>query len=117
MLVHITTDNHIHGGEHLTRDVEAAVTEALRRFTPQLQRVEVHLAADENSHKRSDKDKRCTMEARLAGMQPLAASGNGANLDQAVAGALEKLIHQLDHKLGRLGERKGRAPMGGDVAE
>jgi ribosome-associated translation inhibitor RaiA len=116
MLVHITTDNHIHGGEHLTRDVEASVTEALRRFTPQLQRVEVHLA-DENSHKSGDNDKRCTIEARLAGLQPLAASGNGANLDQAVAGALEKLIHQLDHKLGRLGERKGRASMGGEVAE
>jgi len=116
MLIHITTDNHIHGGEHLTRDVEATVTEALRRFMPQLQRVEVHLA-DENSHKSSDNDKRCTIEARLAGLQPLAASGHGANLDQAVDGALDKLIHQLDHKLGRLGERKGRPSMGDEVAD
>jgi ribosome-associated translation inhibitor RaiA len=116
MLVHITTDNHIHGGENLTRDVEATVTETLRRFTPQLQRVEVHLV-DENSHKSGDNDKRCTIEARLAGMQPLAASGTGENLDQAVDGALEKLIHQLDHKLGRLSERKGRASMGDEVAD
>ena len=116
MLVHITTDNHIHRGEHLTRDVETTVTDSLRRFLPQLQRVEVHLA-DENSHKSSPNDKRCTMEARLAGLQPLAASGHGANLDQAVADALEKLIHQLEHKLGRLGERKGRASMGSETAD
>lgn len=116
MLVHITTDNHIHGGENLTRDVEATITEALRRFTPQLQRVEVHLA-DENSHKSGDNDKRCTIEARLAGIQPFAASGNGATLDQAVDSALDKLIHQLDHKLGRLAERKGRASMGDEVAD
>jgi ribosome-associated translation inhibitor RaiA len=116
MLVHITTDNHIHGGENLTRDVESTVTDALSRFQPQLQRVEVHLI-DENSHKSGDNDKRCTIEARLAGLQPIAASGNGANIDQAVEGALEKLIHQLDHKLGRLSDRKGRAPMGGETAD
>ena len=117
MLVHITTDNHIHGGENLTRDVEATVTDALGRFLPQLQRVDVHLA-DENSHKKTgDNDKRCTIESRLAGMQPLAASGNGANIDRAVAGALEKLIHQLDHKLGRLSDRKGRSSMGGETAD
>src|SRR5437016_4851759 len=116
MLVHITTDNHIHAGENLARDIEVAVTEALHRFTPQLQRIEVHLA-DENSHKGGDSDKRCTIEARLAGLPPVAASSNGNNLDQAVAGALDKLIHQLDHKLGRLGERKGRASMGDEVAD
>src|SRR5262245_8306000 len=111
MLVHITTDNHIHAGENLVRDIEATVTEALRRYTPQLQRVEVHLA-DENAHKSGDSDKRCTVEARLAGLPPVAAHSNGNNLDQAVDGALDKLIHQLDHKLGRLSERKGRASMG-----
>ena len=116
MLVHLTTDNHIHAGENLNRDIEATVTDALHRFTPQLQRIEVHLT-DENSHKGGDSDKRCTIEARLAGLQPLAASGNGNNLNQAVAGALEKLVHQLEHKLGRLGERKGRASMGDEVAD
>jgi len=116
MLVHITTDNHIHAGENLTRDIETTVTEPLRRFTPQLQRVEVHLA-DENSHKSGDSDKRCTIEARLAGLPPVAASSNGNTLDQAVDGALEKLIHQLDHKLGRLGDRKGRTSMGDEVAD
>ena len=116
MLVHLTTDNHIQGREELGRRIETTVTDALHRFTPQLQRVEVHLA-DENSHKSGDSDKRCTLEARLAGLSPVAASSNGNNLDQAVDGALDKLIAQLDHKLGRLGERKGRTSMGDEAAD
>jgi hypothetical protein len=48
-------------------------------------------------------------------LQPLAATGNGATLDQAVAEAIDKLVAVLDHKLGRLGNRKGR-PAFGDEA-
>ena len=48
-------------------------------------RAEVHLA-DDNSHKGGDSDKKCTVEARLAGLQPLAASANGGSLEQAVDG-------------------------------
>jgi ribosome-associated translation inhibitor RaiA len=112
MLVHLTTDNHIQGREKLVQEVESAVEAALARFQPQLTRVEVHLR-DENGHKPGDNDKQCTLEARLAGLPPLAATGNGANLDQALDGALEKLVAQLDHKLGRLGDRKGRTSYGG----
>jgi hypothetical protein len=44
----------------------------------------------------------------------VAATGNGGTLNQAVDAALDKLVAQLDHKLGRLGERKGRTAMGGE---
>jgi len=112
MMVHITTDNHIQGRESLVREVEATVKDSLGRFDPQIMRVEVHLS-DENGQKQSDNDKKCKLEARLAGLQPVAVSDTGANLDQAVSGAVEKLIALLDHKLGRLSERKGRAPFSG----
>jgi ribosomal subunit interface protein len=113
MIVQLTTDNNISGKENLSREVEASVTAALDRFAPQLQRVEVHLA-DENGHKGGHGDKRCTIEARLAGLAPIAASNNADNLEQALDGALDKLEAQLEHKLGRLGERKGRTSMSGD---
>jgi len=116
MFVKVMTDNHIQGRERLVGEVESAVTTSLKRFAPQVTSVEVHLA-DENSHKEGQRDKRCSIEARLAGLPPLAATDNGANLDQAVAGALEKLVAQLDHKLGRLGDRKGRTSFSGEVAE
>jgi ribosome-associated translation inhibitor RaiA len=116
MLIHVRTDNHIHGREGLVTEVTTAVEESLGRFQPQLTRVEVFLA-DENSHKTADNDKRCTIEARLSGLPPLAATANGAHLDQAIDGALDKLSALLEHKLGRLGERKGRTSFSGETAD
>jgi ribosome-associated translation inhibitor RaiA len=113
MLVHVTTDNHIQGNERLVSEVEAAVEQALGHLGPQLTRVEVHLS-DENSHKAGDNDKRCMLEARLAGLQPLAASGTGASIEQAVGSALDKLGSLLDRKLGRLNDRRGRVSYGGE---
>jgi ribosome-associated translation inhibitor RaiA len=116
MLIHVRTDNHIQGREELVAEVTTAVEESLGRFQPQLNRVEVFLA-DENSHKTADNDKRCTIEARLSGLQPLAATGSGGTIDQALDGALDKLASLLEHKLGRLGERKGRTSFGGETAD
>jgi len=78
--------------------------------------VEVHLA-DENGQKTGGHDKKCTLEARLAGLQPVAATDHGASLDQAMDGALEKLVALLDHKLGRLHEKKVRPTMGDETAD
>jgi ribosome-associated translation inhibitor RaiA len=116
MLVRVTTDNHIRGGEDLSREVETSVEAGLRRFAPQVTRVEVHLA-DENGHKRGDTDKTCTIEVRLAGLQPLAATGNGATVDQALDSAIDKLVALLDHKLGRLHEKKNRSAFGDEQPE
>lgn len=116
MLINVRTDNHIQGREALVAEVTTTVEESLARFGAQLTRVEVFLA-DENSHKTGDNDKRCTLEARLAGLPPLAATGNGASLDQAIDGALEKLSSLLEHKLGRLGDRKGRTSFSGETAD
>jgi ribosome-associated translation inhibitor RaiA len=113
MQVHITTDNHIQGKEKLTQEVEATVRNSLTRFDPQIMRVEVFLS-DQNSHKSSQNDKMCKLEARLSGLQPVAVSDTGDNLDQAVSGAVDKLVTLLDRKLGRLGERKGRESFGGE---
>jgi len=106
MLVHITTDNHIQGRERLVKEVEASVEDSLGRYAPQLMRVEVHLT-DENGKKPVGDDKRCKLEARLSGLAPVGVTGAGDNLDQAVAAALEKLNHLLEHKLGRLSDKKG----------
>jgi ribosome-associated translation inhibitor RaiA len=116
MLIHVTTDNHIQGRERLVRETESMIETSLSRYAPQVMRVEVHLA-DENSHKQGENDKRCTLEARLAGLQPVAASANGSSVDQALDAALDKLAALLEHKLGRLSERKGRTPYSGEESE
>jgi len=58
MLVHVITDNHLHirSREELASEVESSVQAALRRFAPQITRVEVHLS-DENAQKGGGKDK------------------------------------------------------------
>jgi ribosome-associated translation inhibitor RaiA len=84
--------------------VEAVVRDALDRFSAKITRVEVHLS-DQNSDKKfGAEDKRCLLEARLAGLQPISASYQAATLEQAVEGAVEKLKRSLDSTLGRLGK-------------
>jgi hypothetical protein len=54
--------------------MEAVVRDSLDRFSEQITRVEVHLS-DQNSDKKfGNEDKRCLLEARLAGLQPISVS-------------------------------------------
>ncbi|RIK60088.1 hypothetical protein DCC62_28355 [candidate division KSB1 bacterium] len=102
MQIQINTDSNIAGREKLAAHFKAVVQDALSRFSAQITRVEVHLS-DENSHKKGgDDDKRCMLEARLEGLQPIAVTHQAATLDQAVDGAAEKLKKSLEHTLGRL---------------
>jgi len=113
MQVEVHTDNHIVGDDELSRRVEDEVESVLGRFGEQIIRVIVQLN-DTNSHKSGDRDKRCLMEARIAGHQPIAVSHEADTLDEAIAAAAEKLERALDHTLGKLGNKKGRTSFGGD---
>ena len=112
MLVQVKTDNHIHGTDNLTSQVEAEVGGAVGRFGDQITRVEVYIQ-DLNAHK-GGIDKRCLMEARIAGHQPVAVSHEAGAVEEAISGAAEKLERSLDHTLGRLHHHKGNTSMGGD---
>lgn len=101
MIIQLNTDNNIRGSEELQASLEELITTSLGRFADQLTRVEVHLK-DDNSHKPGEHDKRCTIEARPEGMQPIAVSDNGNTETQAVKGAIDKLKVALDTAIGRL---------------
>ena len=73
MQVQLNTDRHIDAHDELTHQVETVMEGAVGRFADQITRVEVHLS-DENSQKGGGDDKRCLLEARLAGLQPIAVS-------------------------------------------
>ena len=109
MQIQINTDNNVEGSDELSEQTKAVVKSALDRFTPQITRVEVHLS-DENSHKGGAHDKRCMMEARLEGHQPIAVTHEAETMDQAVDGAAGKLKSSLDHTLGRLRDRQESNP-------
>lgn len=102
MQIQINTDRNIEHTERLTQRVEAALTDVTKRFADQVTRLEVHLS-DVNSDKGGENDKRCLIEARLAGLQPTAVSHQAPSLDLAVDGASEKLKTALERTRGRLG--------------
>jgi len=103
MQIQVNTDKHIEGREEIVAQVEATVASSLSRFSDRITRVEIHLS-DENGDKNGQNDKRCMMEARLEGRQPTAVTCEAATLDQAVAGAADKMKRSLESTLGRLGE-------------
>ena len=100
MQIQINTDHNINGHQGLSAQVSTVVENALRNFIDQITRVEVHLR-DENSNKSGPNDKRCMMEARLEGRQPIAVTHQASTVDQAVDGAAEKLSKLIESDLGR----------------
>ena len=105
MIIQINTDSNIEGNRELAQQIKAVVENGLERFGGQITRVEVHLS-DENSDKKfGTEDKRCLLEARLAGLQPIAVTHEAATLEQAVDGAVGKLIRAIDTTLGKLDNR------------
>jgi len=102
MQVQINTDANIDGNETLRQHIDTVVTSALERFGDRITRVEVHLSDESSSAKSRKDDKRCLMEARLAGLRPIAVSHRTGDIRQAIDGAVEKLEKIVDRTLGRL---------------
>jgi ribosome-associated translation inhibitor RaiA len=101
MQVLVNTDASVEGREALEQEVAAIVGDALEHYERDITRVEVHLS-DENAGKGGADDKRCLIEARLAGHQPLAVSHKAPSMQLAVDGAAEKLQNLIGNTLGRL---------------
>lgn len=112
MQVQVNTDSTIDGHDKLIQYIEGEVDVALARFGDQITRVEVHLS-DENAGKPGDMDKRCVIEARAAGRQPVAVTHHAATVDESFSGAVHKLQHLLDSTLGKLDDHKGGATIRG----
>jgi len=114
MQIQVNTDNHTAGSAELTRHVESIVEAALGRFGDRITRVEVHLTDENGTQKTGGNDKRCVMEARLAGRQPVTVSANGSSLEQALDDATDNLEKTLERTLERLDDPKGRTSFSGD---
>ncbi len=104
MQVQVHTDANIEGREGLVKHVTHVVEDTLARFRGRITRVEVHLG-DENS-KSGQNDKRCVMEARLEGHQPVAVTAFAGTLHQAIDSAGDKLLRLIESTFGRLDDRR-----------
>ncbi len=95
MQIQINTNNHVDGHERMETYFREEITTALKRFEDKITRIEVHLG-DENSHKSGTADKRCNIEARIAGMHPVAVTNHSDTLEKAIDGAIDKIKKLLD---------------------
>lgn len=94
------------GDEEFVARVEAQIAEALDRFQQHLTRVEVYLA-DVNAQKGGAADKRCLIEARPTGLQPIAVTHQAPTVPLAMNGAMEKIRRALDSALAKRTDHKG----------
>jgi ribosome-associated translation inhibitor RaiA len=101
MQIEFNTDKNVTGNEELIASSTSLISEELSRFSQQITRVEVHFS-DEDGNKDGFNDKRCLVEARLAGMKPIAVTDHANTHEQAISGALNKLNTYLEKITGRL---------------
>ena len=104
MQIQVHADSSIKASSKVAEEVERALQGAVRRWTRRITRVEVHLS-DVNRHKGGANDKRCVMEARVGGLEPITVTNTAATLLEAIDGAAVKLQKTLQSTLGRLSER------------
>jgi len=107
MQVQVNTGNGIQGKETLERWAEQHLKDTLARFDQDLTRVEVQLF-DESRGKKGGEDMRCMLEGRLTGYAPVAVNHNAETMDEAFRGATTKLIHAIEHVLGKLDRKHHR---------
>jgi len=112
MQVQVNTGHNVEGSEQFDDHIRSTVEASLGRFGEQITRVEVHFS-DDNGEKSNGDDKRCLVEARPAGMQPVVVTHVAATLDDAIDGAVERMERLLDGTFSKLHDPKGRTPLGG----
>lgn len=121
MQVFLNTDHHVDGRHEMAEHLTTVVKEALHRFGDHITRVEAHLA-DANSHVKTTPDEiHCTLEARLAGLEPVVVKEHAASAHQAINGAVAKLKRAVATALEKHDPRRNlslaHAPDAATVAE
>jgi ribosome-associated translation inhibitor RaiA len=101
MTIQFNSDKSLTVHAEYEANLSGILTDELSRFSEYITRLEVHLS-DENGSKEGQNDKRCLLEARLKGRNPIAVKDEANTFDLAVSGATEKLKSSLDKITGRL---------------
>jgi ribosome-associated translation inhibitor RaiA len=107
MKIQVNTGHDIENHQKVIQHTETIIESILGYLASHITRIEVHIS-DENSKKEGGLDKRCMIEARLKGHQPIAVTDMAETVSQAIGGAADKLKSALDHTLGKLSDHEGR---------
>ncbi|OTT96117.1 HPF/RaiA family ribosome-associated protein [Acinetobacter nosocomialis M2] len=109
MNIEIRTDKNIHNSERLITYVRAELTQEFQRHSERITHFSVHFS-DENGDKGGDKDIHCMIEARPAGLKPVAVHHKAGNIDASIHGAIEKLKRSLEHTFEKKEHLRGGQP-------
>ena len=101
MQVIINSGHNIVVNEALDNYARGIVESTLSRMSDHITRVEVHL--HDTNRPKGGADKRCLMEARIAGKKPLAVEAQAMDLYVAVTDASGKLERAVKHSIEREG--------------
>lgn len=115
MQVIVNSDHNITADKSVTDRVEATLADSVGRFAQRITKIEAFLS-DTNGSKHGARDKRCVLEARVAGAQSVVASDEASSWLEAIDGAARKLERALEHAFGKLDASSGRAPRQQDFA-
>lgn len=105
MLIQISTDRAVHGGEEMIRHFESELAARLSRFSDHITRLEVHFSEEAAAH--DGTDRRCVLEARPAGRRAVAVSHQAGSVAEAFLGAVHKLESVLESVYGQADHHKG----------
>jgi hypothetical protein len=98
--IQVNSDKNISVDDRVISFVRDKADRALGRYEGRLMHVDFHLS-DANSHKPGALDKRCVVEARPSGHQPVVVKVAARNVRSAVTGALGKMQSALEKFFGR----------------
>ena len=94
MIIQFNSDKNITGKAKFVTPIINLISTKLNIFSDEISRVEVHLT-NEDCEIDNPMDKRCMMEARFAGMQPVAVTNMAETHEKAVGGAVDLLRNSL----------------------
>jgi ribosome-associated translation inhibitor RaiA len=100
MNIQINTGHNIQSNEALIAKFSSTIKSALSKISNHITKVVIHLK-DEDGDKKGKNDKRCMIEAHLKGRQPIVVTDYADTLNQALNGAIHKLISMIESIRGR----------------
>ena len=115
MQIIVNADHNITADASLTERVEATVSDSIGRFAERIVKVEAFLS-DTNSSKHGARDKRCVLEAKVAGANAVVASDEAPTVLEALEGAAGKLERALEHAFGKQAAAGRKTPREQDLA-
>jgi hypothetical protein len=104
----VNTSNDVENKDSLQRWASDYLNEQLARYDQDLTSIEVQLTDENHAARGGGVDKRCMLEARVAGRAPVAVNHYADDQNVAFRGATEKLANALEHAFGKLDRKEHR---------